>query len=177
MAEISCGAKTRNGGTCKRAQMPNGRCNLHGGKSTGPKSPNTKNNASSPGSIYSQFLTEEEREIEKVIKLGNIDDELIIMRIRLRRTLDAERTANGAPELDEVTENDGGSEYIATETRKLKVRDYPALIDKTMARIESLEKTRKTLLEESRSSDGLEDMTRDDTTISPDEPIPEKPIL
>lgn len=30
-----CGAKTRGGGACKRPAMANGRCNLHGGKSTG----------------------------------------------------------------------------------------------------------------------------------------------
>lgn len=31
-----CGAKTRAGGLCCRWPMPNGRCNLHGGKSPGP---------------------------------------------------------------------------------------------------------------------------------------------
>lgn len=31
----ACGAKTRSGGTCQRAPMPNGRCYLHGGASTG----------------------------------------------------------------------------------------------------------------------------------------------
>lgn len=30
-----CGAKTRQGGKCKRNAMPNGRCKLHGGASTG----------------------------------------------------------------------------------------------------------------------------------------------
>jgi hypothetical protein len=34
-----CGAKcrTRNGEPCRNAAMPNGRCRMHGGKSTGPK--------------------------------------------------------------------------------------------------------------------------------------------
>lgn len=31
-----CGARTRSGGTCKRAPMPNGRCRLHGGLSPAP---------------------------------------------------------------------------------------------------------------------------------------------
>lgn len=31
----ACGAKTRNGGTCKQAALRNGRCYLHGGKSLG----------------------------------------------------------------------------------------------------------------------------------------------
>ena len=32
-----CGAKTRAGRPCKRFAMANGRCELHGGKSTGPR--------------------------------------------------------------------------------------------------------------------------------------------
>lgn len=32
-----CGAKTRAGGSCQCPAMPNGRCRLHGGLSTGPK--------------------------------------------------------------------------------------------------------------------------------------------
>ena len=30
-----CGAKTRSGGACKTSPMTNGRCRMHGGKSTG----------------------------------------------------------------------------------------------------------------------------------------------
>jgi len=32
-----CGAKTRAGTPCRSAAMPNGRCRMHGGKSTGPR--------------------------------------------------------------------------------------------------------------------------------------------
>ncbi len=32
-----CGAKTRAGTACQAPAMPNGRCRLHGGKSTGPR--------------------------------------------------------------------------------------------------------------------------------------------
>ena len=32
-----CGAKTRRGTACMCLAMPNGRCRLHGGKSTGPR--------------------------------------------------------------------------------------------------------------------------------------------
>jgi hypothetical protein len=32
-----CGAKTRRGSACQAPAMPNGRCRLHGGKSTGPR--------------------------------------------------------------------------------------------------------------------------------------------
>ena len=35
-----CGAKRRRGGgTCRAPAMANGRCQLHGGKSTGPRTP------------------------------------------------------------------------------------------------------------------------------------------
>lgn len=34
---LRCGAKTRAGHPCRRFAMPNGRCEFHGGKSTGPK--------------------------------------------------------------------------------------------------------------------------------------------
>ena len=34
-----CGAKTRRGTPCRAPAMRNGRCRLHGGKSTGPKTP------------------------------------------------------------------------------------------------------------------------------------------
>jgi hypothetical protein len=32
-----CGARTRKGGQCQQSAMKNGRCRMHGGKSTGPK--------------------------------------------------------------------------------------------------------------------------------------------
>jgi hypothetical protein len=34
-----CGAKTRKGMPCRSAAMPNGRCRMHGGMSTGAKTP------------------------------------------------------------------------------------------------------------------------------------------
>jgi len=35
--ETPCGAKTRNGTPCQARAMPNGRCRIHGGLSTGAK--------------------------------------------------------------------------------------------------------------------------------------------
>lgn len=34
-----CGARTRKGTPCKGPAMPNGRCRMHGGPSTGPRTP------------------------------------------------------------------------------------------------------------------------------------------
>ena len=34
-----CGAKTRKGAACRAPAMQNGRCRMHGGKATGPRTP------------------------------------------------------------------------------------------------------------------------------------------
>jgi hypothetical protein len=34
-----CGARTRRDSACRSPAMPNGRCRMHGGKSTGPRTP------------------------------------------------------------------------------------------------------------------------------------------
>ena len=34
-----CGARRRDGGSCHGPAMPNGRCRMHGGPSTGPRAP------------------------------------------------------------------------------------------------------------------------------------------
>ncbi len=39
LAARRCGAHTRCGGSCRQPAMPNGRCRLHGGLSTGPRTP------------------------------------------------------------------------------------------------------------------------------------------
>ena len=36
---VWCGAKTRAGGSCQAPAMRNGRCRIHGGASTGPRTP------------------------------------------------------------------------------------------------------------------------------------------
>ena len=143
MAKI-CGAKTRNGGKCKARPMANGRCRMHGGKSTGPDIPNSANNAATHG-IYQKHFTDEERGNYSALTLGEVDHELRLMRIRLARALDAEFLANGQPELDEVTDNGKGGATFAAESKRSKVRDYNTIIDRITARIESLEKTRKLL--------------------------------
>jgi len=38
-AQRLCGARTRAGHLCKAPAMPNGRCRMHGGPSTGPRTP------------------------------------------------------------------------------------------------------------------------------------------
>ena len=87
-----CGASKRgNGEPCKRHAIPGSpRCKLHGGKSSGPKVPGDQagnKKAAKPGSIYSQFLTEEERADFNAAELDQIDDELRLTKVLLGRVL------------------------------------------------------------------------------------------
>src|SRR5690625_653287 len=59
-----CGAKTRSGKTCRNWAMPNGRCRMHGGKSTGapPEKIKGKQNAIKHG-LFAKYLPKETLEI------------------------------------------------------------------------------------------------------------------
>ena len=89
-----CGAKTRTGKPCKNFAMPNGRCRLHGGKSTGPKDKSKhygNTNAVKTGeyeTILFDALDDEEKELYNKIDLDRIyqvDQDIKITEIRLRR--------------------------------------------------------------------------------------------
>lgn len=148
----TCGAKTRSGQTCRNRAMQNGRCRMHGGKATG--APTGNRNAATPGSIYSRYFTEEEKELAAQIELGKVDEELRLTRIRLMRALAREAEYGNTLELDSEKREpvivDGeivaGTEQVTTTS---KVRDYSSLIDKLTARIESLERTRVELAKNS----------------------------
>lgn len=65
-----CGAKTRTGVPCKSYAMTNGRCRMHGGKSTGapPEKLKGKQNAISHG-LFAKYLPKETLEIVNGIEL------------------------------------------------------------------------------------------------------------
>ena len=160
MAE-PCGAKTRSGTACKRPPLPNGRCKLHGGASTGPKDLSNNTNALKHG-IYSEHFTDDEHAWVAALKLGTIDEELGLMKLRLKRALAAEALAKGLPEVESIIVRDGANKYVAACETSSKVKDYTAIIDRITGRIESLEKTRIALLEAQNGNsttlppDGLE---------------------
>jgi hypothetical protein len=60
-----CGAKTRSGTPCKSPAMANGRCRMHGGKSTGP--PRGNQNALKHG-FYTREAIEGRRYIRQLLK-------------------------------------------------------------------------------------------------------------
>ena len=163
----TCGAKTRSGGACKKPKMENGRCRLHGGLT-----PKHNTNAASPGNIYSKYLTPEENLLFDDIRIGKVETEVRLMRIRLARLLAAEQAK---PELDSVIERSGGGKQYPETENTYKRRDYANLIDRTVARIESLERTRMLL----RTELGLDpdDMDADGLTPgNPDEKTPSEPV-
>lgn len=97
---IRCGAKTRSGEPCNSYAMANGKCRMHGGKSTGPKDRVKKSedmeankNAVTTGeneSIWHDTLTDEEKGLLKLIdldKLKQLDNEIRLIDIRLRRMM------------------------------------------------------------------------------------------
>lgn len=53
-----CGAKRRDGGRCQAPAMPNGRCRLHGGLSTGPKTPEGKERARKAAWVHGHYSAE-----------------------------------------------------------------------------------------------------------------------
>lgn len=147
-----CGAKTRSGSPCKSKAMPNGRCRMHGGKSTG--APKGNQNNLKAGGIYSQYFTDEEKQLSINLELGSLDDELKLTKIRLMRALKAEAEQQeqiDKLELEAYTESPvlfGGipdDEEIIT-TKQFKRRDYVSIIDRLTARIESLEIKRASLV-------------------------------
>jgi len=66
-----CGAKTRKSTFCMNSSMENGRCRMHGGKSTGPKTCMGKAISSQNASKHKRFaksLRDQEIEIRIFIK-------------------------------------------------------------------------------------------------------------
>src|SRR5690625_2536323 len=67
-----CGAKTRSGKPCKNWTMKNGRCRMHGGKSTGPPPEKMKKNSNArTHGLFAKYLPDETLEIMNSI--NNID--------------------------------------------------------------------------------------------------------
>lgn len=79
-----CGAKTRSGNPCKNKAMPNGRCRMHGGKSTGaPPAKLKKNSNAKKHGLFAKYLPQETMDI--VNEIDNIDLlEILYMNIKMQ---------------------------------------------------------------------------------------------
>lgn len=113
-----CGAKTRAGGECKAPAMGNGRCRVHGGKSTGPKDQTGNTNAVKHG-FYSDALLPEEKALYERAEVGSLDDEIRLARVKLHRFV----RLSGSLELRGMV--DGALEV----TRKIGMAYDPAIED------------------------------------------------
>ena len=113
MAKV-CGAKTRAGTPCQRSPRENGRCNLHGGKSTG--APVGNQNAVKTGeyqSIFLDALTDEERAIfEKVDtdKQKSLDEQMRLSAVRIHRML---RRMDGKDDVGKMLMEDAITRTVA----------------------------------------------------------------
>jgi len=89
-----CGAKNRQGSTYRRLPMANGRCAMHGGKSTGPKEPCRRNLRHG---IYLRRLSDEELALWPFVPVGILDDEIKLARILLRRFVTTQNQIEADP--------------------------------------------------------------------------------
>lgn len=125
---------------------------MHGGKSTGPPL-GTQNNLKH--GIYTAALNEEEGELYDSIALGNVDEELRILRLKLRRALIAWKDYDEGEGADEglvtVEVQEGGGPTTDAEgktvaaqfpKRTRKRTDFEAIVDKFTGRIGHLERIR-----------------------------------
>lgn len=178
-----CGAKARSGEPCKQnALKGKTRCKFHGGRSTGP--PKGSANHKTPGSLYSRFLTSEEKALADVIELGSVDAELRLTRIRLMRALEAEEKtlaqiaagrAEKALEIESVTTHAVSKSVGSQKDVTKKRRDYAALIDRLTFRIDLLEQRRAALLQ-SELDASLKRLEIAKRQKEADEDAPEEPV-
>lgn len=143
--------------------MANGRCRLHGGKSTGPKNSHGNQNAKKHG-IYSKFITDDEWQAVAKSELDTLDDELRLCKVRLLRALQAEnKQGNLGDEALELIRKtveppiiggvpimpDDDDDMAEIVKKSFEKRDYNSIIDRLIGRIQSLTVTRQDIVSKS----------------------------
>jgi hypothetical protein len=114
----ACGAKTRAGGTCRRAAMPNGRCSKHGGKSlVGPAAPRFRHGR------YSKLLP---THLAARFTEARSDPELLAMRDEIALV-----DARIADVLQRVDHGESGDSWRGVERLYKRIRDALVTGDRT----------------------------------------------
>jgi hypothetical protein len=169
MADL-CGAKTRSGSPCRRAPLKGKtRCKLHGGAT-----PSTNQNARKHG-IYSAVLLPEEEELFDEIAVGDLDQEIKVARLQLRRAMLAQTQAGGKPELDEFTAHKGKGSRGKSREEHHRVRNYLDPIQRLLGRVGDLELKRAQLLAVGRGGNtdtpppAAVKVTVEDASMTPEE--------
>ena len=153
----NCGAKTRSGQPCKSKAMANGRCRMHGGKSTG--APKENKNAVKAGSIYSKYLSDDENSFIDEVGIGDLTHEIKIAKLQVLRIQKEMQANKDGTDLElqaaSVTERDGQK----TTTFQKQRRDYHGLLDRALGRVASLELAQKARLDGGVGDDEIEPKT------------------
>jgi hypothetical protein len=161
---LRCNAKSKSTGEQCKAAAVSGKtkCRMHGGKSTGAKTPRYGNKDALKYGIYSAGYTAEEQALLESVSLGKLDDEIKAARILVMRAMRVMR------EIEEggtnTLQNQAGFELSEIELASVGDRkrqrtvskrpDFRAIIDRGLARISSLERARAELL-----AGGTEDLS------------------
>ena len=161
-----CRATTRSGQPCQNRAMPNGRCRMHGGKSTG--APKANQNARTHG-IYSDALAEDEKGLWEQVEVGNLDNAIKIAHLQLRRALIAQNKAEGGDGLDldlesvntltpgdeEVDQDGDPARPRSTTTVQRRRRPYEDIINRILGRIGDLEAKRADIINKAGHTDDV----------------------
>lgn len=133
--------------------MKNGRCEFHGGKSPAHNAAAVRHGA------YASAMSDEDKSfLDSSDRMGQLDDELILLRVRLRRLARlAQEHEDGTLKVDatapvEVVDEygttsggeGGGGEFTKTRTVK-RLPDYHTYIDRYIGRIAVLERLKAEL--------------------------------
>ena len=147
-----CGAETRDGGSCRRVPLSGKRrCHLHVGMVHKARSEGMRGHANAyKHGVYSDLIRPDEIPFVANVqaRFGEIEDELLIARLQLRRALKAQALADDLPnamEVCETIERNRTAKRAGSNEVKRKLRDYPRIINTLLGRIGSLEKTRAAL--------------------------------
>jgi hypothetical protein len=136
--------------------MGNGRCRVHGGKSTGPKDQGGNTNAVKHG-FYSDALLPEERKLYERAEVGSLDDEIRLARVKLHRfvrlsgSLELQDMVDGALEVTRksgIAFNHATKEMEPFDKQEIKAAapDYADLIIRQIDLIRKLELARRDLM-------------------------------
>jgi hypothetical protein len=144
-----CGAKKRNGEPCQKLPIiGKKRCRLHGGAT-----PKGIQNARKHG-VYRKTLSDEEQELWTQLQVGNLDNEILFMKIMFNRAIELNADVRKAPndpknmagfeltEINRASKGSGKTDINSTSKRP----DSVAMLDRIAGRIASLEKTRMELI-------------------------------
>jgi hypothetical protein len=150
-----CTAKAKGSGEqCKGLAMKGKtKCRVHGGMSTGAKTPRYGNKDAQKYGIYAAGYTDEEIKVLDSVPIGKLDDEIKAVRILVARAMRALKEVESAPN---TLENKAGFELAEIELASVGDRkrqrtvskrpDFRAIIDRGMGRITSLERARAEIL-------------------------------